>query len=114
MVEFTFSRESRLLTSENFAFVFKQSKRSYAKYFNIFSRMNSLGRPRLGLTVTKKNVKQAHERNRIKRLIRESFRLNKHSMPSMDFIVIIKKGIVDIDNYVLNDVLAKLWRLNPR
>ncbi|AEI74682.1 Ribonuclease P protein component [Candidatus Moranella endobia PCVAL] len=112
MVQFTFSRESRLLNADNFAFVFQQSKRSGTKYFNILSRMNTLGRPRLGLTVAKKIVKQAHERNRIKRLIRESFRLNKHIMLSMDFIVIIKKNVVDLDNYALNKMLEKFWYYN--
>lgn len=50
------------------------------------------GASRIGLTVAKKNVKRAHERNRIKRLTRESFRLRQHELPPMDFVVVAKEG----------------------
>ncbi len=39
-----------------------------------------------------KNVKRAHERNRIKRLAREYFRLHQHELPSMDFVVLVRRG----------------------
>ena len=45
---------------------------------------NNLEHPRLGLTVAKKHLKRAHDRNRIKRLVRESFRLSQHNLPSCD------------------------------
>ncbi len=72
--------------------------------------MNSLGHPRIGLTVAKKNVRRAHERNRIKRLTRESFRLRQHELPAMDFVVVTKKGVADLDNRALSEALEKLWR----
>ncbi|ACY86383.1 RNase P protein component [Edwardsiella piscicida] len=76
--------------------------------------MNSLGYPRIGLTVAKKHVKRAHERNRIKRLTRESFRLRQHSLPAMDFVVIVKKGVQELDNRALTEMLEKLWRRHCR
>ncbi|CAJ0990714.1 Ribonuclease P protein component [Pantoea sp. Nvir] len=73
-----------------------------------------MGHPRIGFTVAKRHVKRAHERNRIKRLTRESFRLHQHELPAMDFVVIVKKGITNIDNRNLKEALEKLWRRHCR
>jgi ribonuclease P protein component len=51
------------------------------------ARANSLDYPRIGLAISKKNIKFSHQRNYIKRLIRESFRLRQNELPKMDFIV---------------------------
>ncbi len=68
-----------------------------------------LGHPRIGLTVAKKYVKQANERNRIKRLMRESFRLHQYVLPTMDFVILSKQGIADLDNIAIMQELEKLW-----
>ncbi|MCT9846962.1 ribonuclease P protein component, partial [Leclercia adecarboxylata ATCC 23216 = NBRC 102595] len=73
-------------------------QRAGSPQFTILCRQNSLGHPRIGINVAKINVKRAHERNRIKRLTRESIRLRQHELPSMDFVVVAKKGVADIDN----------------
>lgn len=93
MVKLAFPRELRLLTPSHFTFVFQQPLRAGTPQITILGRQNSLGHPRIGLTVAKKNVKRAHERNRIKRLTRESFRLRQHELPPMDFVVVAKKGL---------------------
>ncbi|AFP85614.1 ribonuclease P protein component [secondary endosymbiont of Heteropsylla cubana] len=110
MAKLTFPRKLRLLTSNHFAFCFKHPQRVSVTYIIILCRLNMLGYPRIGLTVAKKHVKYAHERNRIKRLTRESFRLVQHLLPPMDFVVIAKKGISNLDNRTLIKALEKLWR----
>lgn len=114
MVKLAFPRELRLLTPSQFTFVFQQPQRAGTPQITILGRQNSLGHPRIGLTVAKKNVKRAHERNRIKRLTRESFRLRQHELPSMDFVVVAKKGVADLDNRALSEALEKLWRRHCR
>ena len=114
MVKLAFPRELRLLTPAHFTFVFQQPLRAGTTPITILGRQNSLGHPRIGLTVAKKNVKRAHERNRIKRLTRESFRLRQHELPSMDFVVVAKKGVADLDNRALSEALEKLWRRHCR
>lgn len=103
-----------MLTPTHFTFVFQQPLRVGTPQITILGRQNSLGHPRIGLTVAKKNVKRAHERNRIKRLTRESFRLRQHELPSMDFVVVAKKGVADLDNRALSEALEKLWRRHCR
>ncbi|MCX3239692.1 ribonuclease P protein component [Escherichia coli] len=114
MVKLAFPRELRLLTPSQFTFVFQQPQRAGTPQITILGRLNSLGHPRIGLTVAKKNVRRAHERNRIKRLTRESFRLRQHELPGMDFVVVAKKGVADLDNRALSEALEKLWRRHCR
>ncbi|KEY56559.1 ribonuclease P protein component [Serratia sp. DD3] len=103
-----------MLTPTHFTFVFQQPQRAGTPQITILGRQNLLGHPRIGLTVAKKHVKRAHERNRIKRLTRESFRLRQHQLPAMDFVVVAKKGIAELDNRALTEVLEKLWRRHCR
>jgi ribonuclease P protein component len=103
-----------LLTPTHFTFVFQQPQRAGTPQLTILGRQNSLEHPRIGLTVAKKHVRRAHERNRIKRLTRESFRLCQHDLPAMDFVIVAKKGIAELDNQALTEVLEKLWRRHCR
>jgi len=114
VVKLAFPRELRLLTPAHFTFVFQQPQRAGMPQITILGRQNSLGHPRIGLTVAKKHVKRAHERNRIKRLTRESFRLRQHELPAMDFVIVAKKGIAELDNQSFTEVLEKLWRRHCR
>ncbi|WP_216782650.1 ribonuclease P protein component [Candidatus Profftia tarda] len=109
MITLAFPREFRLLTPHQFNFVFQEPQRASSPQIIILGRMNNLGYPRVGLTVSKKCVKRSHERNRIKRLIREHFRLRQHSLPAMDFVVIARKGGQTLDNQELINILEKLW-----
>lgn len=113
-MKFTFPRELRLLTADAFTFVFRQPQRAGTPQITILGRLNTLGYPRVGLTVARKHVKRAHERNRIKRLVRESFRLRQHELPAMDFVIVAKKGICGLDNHMLNTTLDKLWHRHCR
>lgn len=114
MSKLGFSRELRLLTPSQFNFVFQQPFRASLPEISIIARPNTLQHPRLGLTVAKKYVKRANQRNRIKRICRESFRLQQHLLPGYDFIIIARKGIGDIDNALLFKMLDKLWQRHLR
>ncbi|KGQ26917.1 ribonuclease P [Gallibacterium anatis] len=103
-----------MLTPSQFSFVFQQPFRASLPEISIIARPNTLQHPRLGLTVAKKYVKRANQRNRIKRICRESFRLQQHLLPDYDFIIIARKGIGDIDNALLFKMLDKLWQRHLR
>ncbi|VFP79534.1 ribonuclease P protein component [Candidatus Erwinia haradaeae] len=109
MKKLSFSKKLRLLTAKNFTFVFDQPQRVNINKMTILGRSNKLQYPRVGCIISKKNIKYSHERNRIKRLIRESFRKNQHTLPKEDFVIIIKNGIELFDNYALTTGLEKLW-----
>ncbi|RDE71713.1 ribonuclease P protein component [Aggregatibacter segnis] len=114
MIKLNFPRELRLLTPKHFKYVFQQPSRASSPEITILARKNHLEHPRLGLTVAKKHLKRAHDRNRIKRLCRESFRLAQHDLPNYDFVVVAKQGIGRLDNGILWQILDKLWQRHIR
>ena len=50
------------------------------------------------------------QRNRVKRQVRESFRLNQDNLPAIDIVVMAKSGIDQLDNKAINQELEKIWR----
>lgn len=65
---------------------------------------------RLGIVVAKKNVKLAVARNRLKRIVRESFRLQQQSLHGLDIVVVIKKNFIQEPNAanILPELFARV------
>lgn len=105
-----FPKSVRLLTSGDYSDVFQAvDLRVSSKHFLILARGKDLPTARLGIIVAKKHVKLAVQRNRVKRLLRESFRLRQTSLPHLDLVVLAKKGIDRIDNPSCASELQYLW-----
>jgi ribonuclease P protein component len=89
----TFGRNERIRKRCDYLRIYEQGVRSYSPHFTIITCHNPAGIRRLGLTVGRK-AGNAVQRNRIKRLLREFFRLNKSRLPaSQDIVIIAKRGI---------------------
>jgi len=89
----SYRRENRIAGKLDFWKDRKRRKKFNTEHFILILRKNDKDSKRLGLVVGRK-VGGAIARNRIKRLIREFFRLNKGKMPdSSDFIVLAKENI---------------------
>jgi ribonuclease P protein component len=109
-VTYQYNRESRLLTPDHFKTVFSKPIRFHSQYFTVLIRENSIKNNRIGFAVAKKKVKLAVQRNRIKRLVRESFRLNQHNLPTVDMVIMAKSGIDLLDNKIITEQIEKIWR----
>jgi ribonuclease P protein component len=89
---FRFTKNERIADPQDFRRVMKLGKRQTSKSFILFLRKNENTSHRLGI-VAKKEIGPATFRNRMKRYIREFFRLNKNQIKgAFDIIVMIKKG----------------------
>ena len=110
MGENQFSRELRLLTPTHFENVFQQAIPAVSPQLTLLARHNGLSHPRIGITLSKKRVRKAHDRNRLKRVIRESFRLAQHELPSADIVVVGKSGLDKMTNQQLSELLSRLWK----
>lgn len=86
----SFSKPYRILKTEDFSSVFALRKQKSTPFFHVLRAANSLGHPRLGMVVAKKVAKRAHERNFMKRVIRDWFRRHKAQMPANDVIVRVR------------------------
>lgn len=65
---------------------------------------------RIGIIVSKRVAKQAVIRNRIKRIIRESFRLQQPGLSGADIIVIARSECRNMDKKSLREVADSLWQ----
>jgi ribonuclease P protein component len=106
-----FSREKRLLTPRHFKAVFDSpTGKVPGKNLLLLARNNDLDHPRLGLVIGKKSVKLSVERNRLKRLMRESFRQHQDDLVGWDIVIVARKGLGDIENPELIQHFGKLWK----
>ncbi|MGL5360642.1 MAG: ribonuclease P protein component [Shewanella sp.] len=110
MTSYTFTRELRLLTPAQFKTVFSNPIKASSAEITLLAIPNSEQHPRLGLTVAKRYVKRANQRNRIKRIIRDSFRLQQHNIPHLDIVVLVRNGVMEMENAEINKLIEKLWR----
>ena len=103
-----FTRKLRLLLPSDYKFVFNQPIRSSDKLLTILAKPNPDKMvSRLGLAVAKKSVKTAVQRNRIKRLTREYFRLHQDKIACADYVLLVRRGIDKMDNQVISQSLSK-------
>lgn len=108
-MNFYFDRNQKLLNAEQYKYVFAESKRFGNKSFTVLARENNLNHPRLGLAISKKSAKHAVDRNRIKRIFRESFRLHQHKLPNVDIIAMCKPSALLLDNKDMHKQIATQW-----
>ncbi len=87
---FRFTREQRLRTRAEFDAVFNRRQRISAGPLLAFVATNELNRTRLGISMSRR-VGVAARRNRIKRMLREAFRLEQHGLPQGWDIVIVPR-----------------------
>lgn len=109
-----FPKALRLLTPADFKQVFDAADlRVSNKELLILARANPFERPRLGLVIAKKHIRLATQRNRIKRIIRESFRTQQHALCNdigVDAIVLARGGLDKLDNSALHTTMRQLWQ----
>ena len=78
--------------------------------FAIFICNSGYHTPRLGLSTAARMVGGAVRRNRIKRLVRESFRQHQHELPNVDIVVNARAGARDADNASILRSLERHWQ----
>ncbi len=87
-----FRPHERLRDSSAFRRAFDRKKPASDTTMIVYASRNDLIHARLGISIGKKKVPAASERNRIKRLLREAFRLSKSELPQGVDLVIVPRG----------------------
>jgi len=104
-----FTPTQRLKTKPQFDAVYQSGNKLGDSCFLVVLRPNGLTTARLGLSISARAVGNAVNRNRIKRVIRESFRLRCLTLPAVDIVVNARSGACDATNALLRERLEQHW-----
>jgi len=104
----TFPAARRLRRKWEFDQLYARGQRLGNSHFGMTIQPNELGHARLGLAVASKPFGGSVPRNRIRRLIRESFRLRQHDLPDVDLVVSARPRAKDASPQELRASLAVL------
>lgn len=107
---FSFQKNKRLLDKHAFKTVFDgQPVKAGVSSGTALTVPSTHAESRLGVIVAKKNVRRANQRNRVKRVVREYFRLNPLPEPT-DLIFLARHGVADKSNAELRADLTVIWK----
>lgn len=88
---FGFSADLRIRTRDQFQQVYQRRQRLFSPLFILYQLPNSLSFPRLGVVVSKRNVRFAVNRNVIKRIAKEHFRLKQKVLRQLDIVIVARQ-----------------------
>lgn len=94
------SRYDRLRNSKEFRLVYETGRRYDSRLMTVFVRPSNLSHHRLGITASRKVSRGAVGRNRLKRLLRETFRLSGETLNSLqvkyDWVINAKHPLLNV------------------
>jgi len=102
-------RARRMRRPAEFKQVYAAGKRFGNEFFSVSAHPNGLACARLGMSIAARILRRAVDRNRLRRLIRESFRVHQLTLPPLDIVIGARAGVLSADNARLRSALEKLW-----
>ena len=109
MPTFSFKKTQRLLNTSDYKQVFDHNRVKVANSSLLILAKPTDGCPsRLGLVIAKKNIPTAVQRNRIKRVARETFR-KKQFQGSLDVVFLARHGADKLSTEKLTAIIEKSW-----
>ena len=109
MPTFSFKKTQRLLNTSDYKQVFDHNRVKVANSSLLILAKPTDGCPsRLGLVIAKKNIPTAVQRNRIKRVARETFR-KKQFQGSLDVVFLARQGADKLSTEKLTAIIEKSW-----
>ena len=97
----------------NFKKIFREGRRTKSPHFGLYGILNGLELSRLGISISRRSSPLSTRRNRIKRIIREYWRLRgSHYSENKDFILVARKGISALRNEDIFKELSYIFNKN--
>ena len=106
---FGLAREAKILKASEYATIFKGGILARGKHWQVIAKRLKMSKPRLGLAISKKVHRLAVDRNRFKRIARETFRLQRQHLDNWDFVVMARKS-KPVKNPILSAELFDLFK----
>ena len=102
--------ERRMRRPAEFKRAYAAGKRLGNEFFTVNAQANGLDCARLGMSIAARILRRAVDRNRVRRQIRESFRVHQLGLPAIDIVIGARAGVLAADNAQLRGALEKLWQ----
>lgn len=107
---FTLGKESRLSTPEQFRQVYQNARKFRFEGISLLACKNGLNHSRIAISIAKKQVSRAVDRNRIRRVIREYFRVHQKELPTnIDLICMVYSALSELSNFEITTCLEIPW-----
>lgn len=90
--------------------MFDQPRKLSRRHVTVLYRSNSLPHARIGIIINKHQVKLAAERNRLRRIVRESFRHHQDMLKGLDIILLMRSECTAQEGRPLRDIIDQLWQ----
>jgi len=101
----------RRLGPAGFRATFDGNQTQAGRYLVMWLRNNGTGLGHVGVMATKRIFRRAVDRNRARRLLRETYRLNQHRLlPGVDVILLARRPIVGVKRGEVDREFARLAR----
>lgn len=107
--DLSFPRNHRLVTKAEFKHVFDAPHKVNQKHLTVLYRSNHKNYARIGLIIGKRYVSSAVARNRIRRIIRDSFRLHQDRLVGWDIVVIARQQCDSLSKEKIRKGIDDLW-----
>lgn len=109
-----FRNAYRLRKTDEYSSVFAFRRAVKGRFFTVHYRPATLPTARLGVVVAKRLARRAVERNLVKRIAREAFRMDRAALPCLDLVVRLSAPVGEASRAEIRaDLLRLLGRL-PR
>ena len=95
----------RITRPKEYTQIFQSGKMRKGKYWQVIAKPATNSGPKLGLAISKKVFKLAVERNRIKRIAREAFRIEQSKLGQWRFVVMAKKNNCNKSSDLSNELI---------
>jgi ribonuclease P protein component len=93
-----------------FKSAFARGKRFGNELFTASARPNDLTWARLGMSIAARTLRRAVDRNRVRRIIRESFRVHQRTLPAVDVVIGARPAAKSADRACIRTALDQLWQ----
>ncbi|WP_428086627.1 ribonuclease P protein component [Candidatus Thioglobus sp.] len=113
-MSFRLTRQSKILKPGEYKSVFNNGTMTRGKYWQIMAVKTESTKAKLGLAISKKVHRLAVERNRFKRIARETFRLQQDQLDNWEFVVMAARAKPANNTLIKQDLLALLSKVVNR